>query len=297
MNSLKPLHLKGRARVALLYAFFPFIITWSLDRFTKHWAETLENSFDVAIFKFNLVYNHGIMMGWLSHLPLHVKGTILTTIGAIILSSYILILATAPIQSKYLRIGLSLLVGGIIGNVTDRLIGDAVVDFIGLTFLSANSPYYNLADVVQWFGYALIAFGIYQDSIHWWPSQDFRNKTLIKPSFQLRSGLLLGMTNFSVGFIFVVFGFSFFKEDSNSALISYYFVSAAILLLFLTIAGFIIGIILSHRVAGPVYAVEKYLNEGLNGTNRIFKLRKNDEFKELEDICTKVNSKLNQKSE
>lgn len=295
MNSLKSLHLKGRARIALLYAFFPFMLTWGLDRFTKNWAESLESSFDVAIFKFHLVYNHGIMMGWLSHLPSHVKDTILATLGAIILSSYILILAAAPIQSKYLRIGLSLLVGGIIGNVTDRLIGDAVVDFIGFTFLSENSPYYNLADIVQWLGYSFITFGVYQDSVHWWPSQDFRNKTLIKPGFQLRSGILLGMTNFFAGFIFVVFAFSFFKEDSNSAFISYYFVSASILLLFLTLAGFIMGIILSHRVAGPVYAVEKYLNEGLNGTDRVFKLRKNDEFKELEEICTKVNSRMNQK--
>ncbi len=295
MNSLKILHLKGRAKNELLYAIIPFILTWSFDRLSKIWAENLEQSFDVLIFKFNLVYNNGIMMGWLAQLPDHTKITIIGTLGAVILSSYILILAVAPIQSNYLRIGLSLLAGGIIGNVTDRLIGSAVVDFIGLALKDGHSPFYNLADIFQWFGYALIGFGIYQDSIHWWPSQDFRNRTLIKPSFQLRIGLLLGMTNFLVGFIFIIFGFAFFKEETNSAFINHYFISAAILLFFLTLAGIVIGMILSHRVAGPVYALEKYFNETLDGIDRPFKLRKNDEFKELEEICTRINSKINKK--
>lgn len=269
------------------------MLVWGLDRLSKNWAETLQESFSISFLKFDLVYNHGIMMGWLSHLPDHVKTTILATMGAVILSFYILILAVAPIHSKWLRIGLSLLAGGIIGNVTDRLTGFAVIDFLSFHAGNRTTPFYNLADMFQWPGYALIAYGIYQDSVHWWPTQDFRNKMLIKPGLQLRSALLLGMMNFMVGFVFLVFGFAFFKEDSNSSFISYYFICGFILLLFLTLTGFITGIILSHRVAGPIYALEKYLNETLEGTTRDFKLRKNDEFKELEEICSKLNSKIN----
>lgn len=269
------------------------MLVWGLDRLFKNWAETLQESFSISFLKFDLVYNHGIMMGWLSHLPDHVKTTILATMGAVILSFYILILAVAPIHSKWLRMGLSLLAGGIVGNVTDRLIGYAVIDFLSFHLGSRMTPFYNLADLFQWLGYAFIAYGIYQDSVHWWPTQDFRNKTLIKPGFQLRLGLLLGMMNFMVGFVFIVFGFAFFKEDSNSSFISYYFICGFIVLLFLSLTGFITGIILSHRVAGPIYALEKYLNDTLDGTTRDFKLRKNDEFKELEEICTKLNSKIN----
>lgn len=293
MSLLKKIPLKNRLKNELVYAVIPFVLVWCLDRVSKNWAQGLTESFNIAFFKFNLVLNHGIMMGWLSHLPDHVKTTILSTIGAVIFCLYILILAVAPIHSKWLRTGLSLLAGGIIGNVTDRLIGYAVVDFVSVAIGNTNSPFYNLADIFQWFGYAFIVFGIYQDSVHWWPTQDFRNKTLIKPSLQFRFGFLLAMMNFMVGFIFMVFAFAFFKEDSNSSFISYYFIFGFVVLMVLTLIGFLTGILLSHRVAGPIYALEKYLNETLDGTKRPFKLRVNDEFKELETVCTKINSKIN----
>lgn len=293
MNSLKLLHLKVRVKNEFLFALIPFILVWGLDRISKNWAVKLVEPFSMSFIQFDLVYNRGIMMGWLSHLPDHVKTTILATLGAVILSFYILVLAIAPIHSKCLRMGLSLLTAGIIGNVTDRLTGSAVVDFFSFHAGNRMTPFYNLADIFQWAGYAFIAYGIYQDSVHWWPTQDFRNKILIKPGLQLRSALLIGMMNFMVGFIFLVFGFSFFKDDTNRSFITYYFISGFILLLFLTLTGLITGMILSHRVAGPIYALEKYLNDTLNGTKRDFKLRKNDEFKELEEICTKINSKIN----
>jgi len=292
MSSLKLQNIT-RAKNELIYAFIPFIAVWGLDRASKNWAMGLTQSFDLLFLKFELVLNHGIMMGWLSHLPDHVKTTILSTLGVIILGLYILTLTFAPIHSKWLRIGLSMLTAGIIGNVTDRLIGSAVVDFLSLAVSNSSVPFYNLADIFQWFGYAFIAFGIYQDSIHWWPTQDFRNKTLIKPNLQLRFGFLLAMMNFMVGLIVMVFGFAFFKEDTNNAFISYYFICGFGVLLFLSLIGFITGIILSHRVAGPIYALEKYLNESLSGTKRPFKLRASDEFKDLEDVCTKINSKIN----
>lgn len=295
MGSLKHLQKKSRLLHEALYALLPFLAVWIIDRVSKNWAEALPGAYNVSALHFNLVYNHGIMMGWLSHLPIHVKTTIIATMGAVIFSSYVLVLAVAPIHSKWLRAGLSMLAGGIIGNVTDRLIGFAVVDFVSLSFSNSQTPFYNLADIFQWFGYLFIGYGIYEDSVHWWPTQDFRNKTLIKPGFQLRAGVLLGMMNFLVGLIFMVFGFAFFKEDSNTAFISYYFICGLIILTFLTLAGFIVGIIISHRAAGPVYALEKYLNDSLNGTERPFKLRKNDEFKELEDICTRLNSKINKR--
>ena len=55
---------------------------------------------------------------------------------------------------------------------------------------------------------------------------------------------------------------------------------------------FTIGKIISHKIAGPVYAFEKFINDSLGGTNRPFKLRTHDEFKHLEDLALKMQKQL-----
>jgi signal peptidase II len=276
----------------LVFSVIPFLLVWSVDRFTKMWAEAMIQSREVGFLKFELVYNNGIMLGMLSHLPHNIKATALVTLGALVLSSYILCLVVVPIKSYWLRVGLSLLTAGIIGNVTDRLIGDAVVDFFSFQIGTMSSPYYNLADVFQWFSYAFIIFGIYQDSQYFWPSQDWRNKNFINPSFQLRVGILSATTIFLVSFIFIIFGTVFFKDTTSSEVLNYFLLIGFAISSFLSLVGFIGGVTLSHRVAGPVYALEKYINASLNGEEAAFKLRDNDEFKELEEIYTRLNQRI-----
>jgi signal peptidase II len=272
----------------ILFSVIPFLMVWGLDRLTKVWVENSGESFTLGFLKIDLVYNHGIMLGWLSHVPLEIKTTILVTLGAIILSSYVLLLMIFPFRSHWLRVGLSILTAGIIGNVTDRLIGESVVDFISF----GSSPYFNLADICQWFGYAFIGFGLYQDSQYFWPSQDWRNKNFINPRFQLRMAFLLSIVVFLVGFVFIAFGLTFLKQLADGQLINYYLLTSFSVLLFLSVLGFIGGVVLSHRVAGPIYALEKYINASLEGKETAFKLRDNDEFKELEGIYTKLSKRF-----
>lgn len=267
----------------------PLILVWSLDYATKSWALSLVKSFELGLVKFELVYNHGIILGWLSDVPLTIKKTVLTTFAALIVSAYVLILVIVPMKSKNLQVGLSILVGGILGNVTDRLFGFAVVDFFSFNFGSFQTPFYNVADLCQWIGYALIALGLYQDSQFYWPTKDYRNNYLVNPSFQARCGLLLGLLNLIVGSIFLVFGLTFFIEHSFRV---HYLVCGALILLLVTIVGFVTGIILSHRIAGPIYALQKNINESLLGKKAPLKLRKNDELKELEEIHHKIYDRL-----
>jgi signal peptidase II len=48
---------------------------------------------------------------------------------------------------------------------------------------------------------------------------------------------------------------------------------------------FLIGRSLSHRVAGPVYAFERFVKNFIAGKPQKLKLRKNDEFLHLEEIA------------
>jgi len=54
-----------------------------------------------------------------------------------------------------------------------------------------------------------------------------------------------------------------------------------------------IGISFTHKVAGPIYAFEKAVNELLSGKiDVVFKLRKNDELKELEILFKEIKDKI-----
>jgi signal peptidase II len=48
---------------------------------------------------------------------------------------------------------------------------------------------------------------------------------------------------------------------------------------------FVLGRILSHRMAGPLYGFETFLRDLMRGKDRRFKMRKGDEFRHLEDLA------------
>jgi hypothetical protein len=67
-------------------------------------------------------------------------------------------------------------------------------------------------------------------------------------------------------------------------------------LLFIALAGlnlvllFIVGFIISHRIAGPIAKLKKFLQDPHSEDN--FKLRENDFFKELGPLASKFKDKI-----
>jgi signal peptidase II len=53
-----------------------------------------------------------------------------------------------------------------------------------------------------------------------------------------------------------------------------------------------VGKQLSHRIVGPVYAFEKFIDNYIQGNYYKLKLRKGDEFPELEDLAEKIAREL-----
>jgi lipoprotein signal peptidase len=192
-------------------------------------------------------------------------------------------------RSKLIPFGLSVLVGGIMGNVIDRFNGFSVVDFISLNI--SNLPYANLADFFQWLGYILLGIGIYQDSRYYWPDIDLRNKYLIKPKFQLRFSLLISSMTFASSIIVLLFSFSFFRDDQSQIMIDYFMYLGAGTSLMIAIVAFFVSLILSHRIAGPVQAIQRHVRSTMNGEKVIFKLREQDEFKEIQEDMNLLNER------
>ncbi len=271
----------------------PLLFVWTVDFLTKKWALGINSNLDYQYIQFRLTYNYGLMLGNFSELPHMVKSITLTTLGASILSSYFLAVTFIPMKSLSLRIGLSILTGGICGNVTDRFINGGVVDFIIFKVNNQFSPVFNIADLFQWVGYICILYGLYHDSKYYWPTNEMRNKFLINPRFQFRVGLSLGGFSLVTGFMILIFGVSFFQGSANHSNTKFFLAYGTALISFLSsIFGFI-GIILSNRIAGPIFAVNRYINDTYNRKFFPLKLRENDQFKELELQLTKLNSEMN----
>jgi len=107
------------------------VFVWALDFFTKQWA--LHNINGIRFYgPFGLILhrNPGAMLGMFSDLPKVLRVVSLSTGGAFLIFIYASIQYLLPRTSFLLRCGMSILLGGILGNVTDRILWGSVVDFL-----------------------------------------------------------------------------------------------------------------------------------------------------------------------
>jgi signal peptidase II len=274
----------------------PLLVTWVFDRLSKLAATDLLSAVKYGPVSFILHHNHGAMLGLFSDLPA------LSTGGAFLICSYGIIQYLLPIRGLMLRAGLSVLLGGILGNVADRIIYGYVVDFIVIGTPTLSSPAFNVADALQWVGYAMIVFAIIREGDTLWPENNSRKVYWINRKFQLKYCLILMAVGLGLTLISMVFSYTYLRVTIselvgnnqfllNKFLIPFVITFAIICLAFCT-ALFAVGRLISHRIAGPLFAFEKFLTETLEGKDRGLKLRAGDEFKHLEELAEKIRDEL-----
>ena len=81
------------------------------------------------------------------------------TILGLVACIYIVWLLRKSQNDKLLCVALSLILGGAFGNVLDRIMFGAVVDFIDLHYANWHWPAFNIADSAICIGAALIIWG------------------------------------------------------------------------------------------------------------------------------------------
>ncbi len=289
-------------RIEWVIVLFPLIVCWVLDRFTKLWANGLEGVHSYGYLNFVLHHNHGAMLGLFSELPQVLRIVSLSTGGAFLLCIYVIIQYLLPIKSLVLRTGLSILIGGILGNVADRIIWGYVVDFIVLGTPSLSSPAFNIADAVQWVGYAMIVSAIIKEGEILWPEHNSRRKYWVNPSFQLKYcfvllGVGIGLTVISLVFSYTYLRVSISELVGGNQFLINKFISPFVITFLIISVGFCailfaVGKTISHRIAGPLYAFERFLDDTLAGRPAVLKLRAGDEFKHLEELAEQVKVQL-----
>jgi signal peptidase II len=131
------------------------LIVFVLDRATKMWIEAKVSVYDTIVVipdVFNIVYtrNRGAAFGILSTAPESIRLTVLVGFAGVVLGliGWMLWQATKPgaIATLYNRLALSLVLGGAVGNLWDRVFQGSVTDFLQVFLGSYEWPSFNIAD-------------------------------------------------------------------------------------------------------------------------------------------------------
>ena len=135
---------------------------FGLDRFSKAYVISISEkslSSDLFVSKYlniNLIYNEGIAFGLLSFEENHIYQILTTIIFIIIIILFFMIFRVKT--KKYEKIGLILIVGGALGNFYDRIIYNAVPDFIDLHIGNFHWFIFNIADIFITIGVLWLIF-------------------------------------------------------------------------------------------------------------------------------------------
>ncbi|CAL7962152.1 Lipoprotein signal peptidase [Alphaproteobacteria bacterium] len=131
------------------------LLTAIIDQLTKFWVleflQSHQTSQYIVTASFNLVevYNYGISFG-ICNSPEHSKWLFIAISSIIIMSLLFLYANTTPTYRMITPLGL--IIGGATGNILDRFLRNAVLDFIDLHFLHHHYPAFNYADSMIVFG-------------------------------------------------------------------------------------------------------------------------------------------------
>lgn len=286
-----------------LLVIAPLIATWAIDQLSKAWAAGLYGTVHKGPVTFILQHNHGAMLGLFTELPSVLRIVTLSTSGAFLLCAYGMIQYMLPSRSLLLRGGLSALVGGILGNVTDRILYGYVIDFIMFGYGRWPTPVFNLGDVFQWCGYAAIAVAVIREGHRLWPENELRSHYWVNKKFQIKYSLLLASIGLGLSMIGLVFSYTYLRVTiaelvgNNEFLIrkflTPFIVSYALICLAFCGLLFVLGKYITHRIAGPVYAFERFVRSRLQGNETPdLRLRAGDDFLHLEELSREISSHL-----
>lgn len=153
--------MKNHYKVKLLFLDFLLLtVMVGIDQYTKHLAVLHlkdQPSFSIipGILELKYLENRGAAFGMLQN-----QKEFFVFVTIIFLGVITYVLCKAPADPKYrrLHILLTLVASGAIGNLTDRLRLDYVVDFVYISLI--NFPIFNVADMYVTFSAAILVFQV-----------------------------------------------------------------------------------------------------------------------------------------
>lgn len=254
-----------------------------IDQGLKYWALTLAT----------LHYNQGFIMGLYSGLPDSIRIVALGCFAGIVFFLYVFLMYIVPSRGRYFKYGLSFLVGGMFGNVVDKIIHGKTVDFIPFHYFGFHTVF-NAADIFLWLGALVVMFILVGKDKLVFNENSTRGNYLIWPREQFKVGLNFMLMVFAAALILGIFAYSFFNttfvpnvpEKKNLMLI--FSITYSMITLLMCLLSFMAGIIIGHKSVGPLYAFELYIDDLIQGKDRKLSFRDGDNYRDLEQVADRL---------
>lgn len=133
------------------YYFLVVVVLMGLDQLTKALivrSITLQGSREVIPGFFNLTHvrNRGAIFGFFSHSDSRILYIFLTLVSVAALGLVIYYFFKTPVSERLMKISLSLILAGAMGNLIDRLFRGHVIDFLDFYVKDWHWPSFNVAD-------------------------------------------------------------------------------------------------------------------------------------------------------
>ncbi len=240
----------------------------------------------------NTKFNYGLFLGIGSN---HIENAVIValgTLGLFMVSCYVCFLMRFGSSFHQVKLSLSILCGGIAGNVLDRILYGKTIDFI-----PGISSYFNLADTAISLSIIYLIYLIFSKKHAIFRDSDLRYEIIVNKKEQFRIATYFAICSFltsSINGVFLFTYFKYYKKVAPYILESFPYIYIG--LIFITTAFFFnFGLFISHKSVGPIHAFEKYIRELINNkesSTSEFKLRESDDYKHLETLAKEIKEEL-----
>jgi signal peptidase II len=291
----------------LVVILLPMLSVIAVDQLSKIWAlASLDFTPQYSgIVQWRIYHNYGLMMS-----AMDAGSKLYTVILPAAFAAFLFYISALvqyffPLISLTFRCGLAIITGGVLANIIDRIRLGYVVDFVAVVTGDFSTGIFNLADMAQWLGVTLLFIGYAKAGRLLYPKNERRKKLWIDSHFQGRicAGLIFIGACFAL--LSGVFSYTFLQEalaikcgvaggNARQLLQSFTSLYSGMALIFLSTL-FVVGVLYSHRIVGPIRGFEGFMNDVIDGKNRNFKVRTHDEFSHLEKLANRFQEFINEK--
>jgi signal peptidase II len=306
VSKSKPqLYVSGRD--ILIWVVAPLLFTTLSDHLTQHLAAGMDQAAFLGLIGFVPDRIHTYFLGTVSGIPSTLVNTIAVSVACFLSFVFLVLQWAVTTRSLLVRLGLSLFLGAVLGHCATRLAHGHVLSFIAFGSASLHTPTFNLGDLYLLLGTAMVVAGSWRETGTIWPYRDVRSSFTfwVNPRFQLRHCMTLVLAGLAYATVLGGFGIFFFKGSLEAAgvpaelslklTIGWMLTTLILAVSFLTVL-FFVGLVQSHRIIGPLYAFERFLEDVFKGKSRKLKLRAGDEFRQLETLAEELDTRLNHPS-
>lgn len=247
----------------------------------------LKNETSFLFFKFKLVLNSGFIFGLFNDTTYFVRIVCSAVFLGVLTIIWCYFYNFLSSEVHRLKIGMTLVLAGVIGNALEKLLFGYVSDYICFNVAPFNSFYFNLSDFIQIVGLIVIVRELFvNQEVIWFPDAAVRRKRLVLypevqvPVMMKMMGLFF-IGSITQGILAVALLFPYLKRGSQDIQVLFilclFILNVALLPL---IGRYLLKELL--RFIGPIFALNKHLNDD-ESVNKPLQFRKTDHFKSLEN--------------